>query len=149
MGLFTSTMWPTHHVTNLYMESVSPMKYFLLVLRLSSNGQAQTWKALNINVMFSNDIKRMNFLLAALTVLRSGTKTPNKQTNNACNCNQLSSVIMCNITHLNERKSKQAHIPHAPTSLENAVYNEWQFQVLVTGNQTVQKVYILLLKKKK
>ena len=32
----------------------------------------------------------------------------------------------------NERKSEQAHIPHAPTLLENAVYNEWQFQVLVT-----------------
>ena len=36
----------------------------------------------------------------------------------------------------NERKSEQAHIPHAPTLLENAVYNEWQFQVLVTGNWT-------------
>ena len=38
-----------------------------------------------------------------------------------------------------ERKSEQAHIPHPPTLLENAVYNEWQFQALVTGNQTVQK----------
>ena len=39
-------------------------------------------------------------------------------------------------TDYNERKSEQAHIPHAPTLLENAVYvyNEWQFQV--TGNQT-------------
>ena len=36
----------------------------------------------------------------------------------------------------NERKSEQAHIPHAPTLLENAVYNEWQFQALVTGNLT-------------
>ena len=38
----------------------------------------------------------------------------------------------------NERKSEQAHIPHAPTLLENAVYNEWQFQALpvVTGNRT-------------
>ena len=27
----------------------------------------------------------------------------------------------------NEKKSEQAHIPHAPTLLENAVYNEWQF----------------------
>ena len=35
-----------------------------------------------------------------------------------------------------ERKSEQAHIPHAPTLLENAVYNEWQFQALVTGNLT-------------
>ena len=39
---------------------------------------------------------------------------------------------------MNERKSEQAHIPHAPTLLENAVYNEWQFQALalVTGNLT-------------
>ena len=31
---------------------------------------------------------------------------------------------------IHERKSEQAHIhvPHAPTLLENAVYNEWQFQ---------------------
>ena len=36
----------------------------------------------------------------------------------------------------NERKSEQAHIPHAPTLLENAVYNEWQFQALVMGNRT-------------
>ena len=36
----------------------------------------------------------------------------------------------------NERKSEQAHIPHVPTLLENAVYNKWQFQALVTGNQT-------------
>ena len=36
----------------------------------------------------------------------------------------------------NERKSEQAHISHAPTLLENAVYNEWQFQALVTGNRT-------------
>ena len=28
----------------------------------------------------------------------------------------------------NERKSEQAHIPHAPTYPENAVYNAWQFQ---------------------
>ena len=28
----------------------------------------------------------------------------------------------------NERKSEQVHIPYAPTLLENAVYNEWQFQ---------------------
>ena len=31
----------------------------------------------------------------------------------------------------NERKSE-----HAPTLLEKAVYNEWQFQALVTGNRT-------------
>ena len=35
-----------------------------------------------------------------------------------------------------ERKSEQAHIHHAPTLLENVVYNEWQFQALVTGNRT-------------
>ena len=37
---------------------------------------------------------------------------------------------------INERKSEQAHIPHAPTLLENAVYNEWQFQALGTGIRT-------------
>ena len=36
----------------------------------------------------------------------------------------------------NERKSEQAHIPCAPTLPENAVYNEWQFQALGTGNRT-------------
>ena len=36
----------------------------------------------------------------------------------------------------NERKSEQAHIPHAPTLLENAVYNEWQLQALLMGNPT-------------
>ena len=36
----------------------------------------------------------------------------------------------------NERKSEKAHIPHAPTLLENGVYNEWQFQALGMGNQT-------------
>ena len=40
------------------------------------------------------------------------------------------------ISEKNERKSEQAHIPHAPTLLENAVYNEWQFQALGTGNGT-------------
>ena len=39
-------------------------------------------------------------------------------------------------TMYNERKSEQAHISHAPTLLENAVYNEWQFQALGTGNRT-------------
>ena len=42
----------------------------------------------------------------------------------------------------NERKSGQAHIPHAPTLLENAVYNEWQFQELVTGNQTENQFHL-------
>lgn len=27
---------------------------------------------------------------------------------------------------INERKSKQAHIPHAPSLLENSTHNEWQ-----------------------
>ena len=35
-----------------------------------------------------------------------------------------------------KRKSEQAHIPHAPTLRENAVYNKRQFQALVTGNQS-------------
>ena len=43
-------------------------------------------------------------------------------------------------SNLNERKSERAHIPHAPTLLENTVYNEWQFQALVTGNQTNQSI---------
>ena len=61
----------------------------------------------------------------------------------------------------NERMSEQAHIPHAPTLIENAVYNKWQFQALVTSKRTenhvsselhkiilaeVQKGYKLLLK---
>ena len=57
-------------MTNLHRIG-QPNTYFLLVLRSSSNGQAQAWKALYINVMFSNDIKLMNSLLAALTVLRT------------------------------------------------------------------------------
>ena len=36
----------------------------------------------------------------------------------------------------NKRKSEQAHIPHAPTLFENAVYNERQFQAQVTVNRT-------------
>ena len=38
----------------------------------------------------------------------------------------------------NERKSGQTHIPHAPTLLENAVYNGWQ--ALVTGNRQISKL---------
>ena len=41
-----------------------------------------------------------------------------------------------------ERKSEQAHITQAPTLLENAVYNEWQFQASVTGNRTKKGIYI-------
>ena len=47
---------------------------------------------------------------------------------------------------IDERESEQAHIPYAPTLLENAVYYEWQFQASVTGNRT-KKGYKLLLKK--
>ena len=42
----------------------------------------------------------------------------------------------------NERKSEQAHIPHAPTLPENAVYNEWQFPALVTGIRTKNKFHL-------
>ena len=45
-----------------------------------------------------------------------------------------------------ERKSEQAHIPHASTLLEKAVYNEWQFQALGTGNRK-KRGYKLLLKR--
>ena len=54
----------------------------------------------------------------------------------------LSTIGMCSCEihalHLmyNERKSEQAQLPHARTLLVNAVYNEWQFQALVTGNRT-------------
>ena len=41
-----------------------------------------------------------------------------------------------------EWKSEQAHIPHASTLPENAVYNEWQFQALVTGNRTENQFHL-------
>ena len=47
------------------------------------------------------------------------------------------------LTKKNERKSEQAHIPHATPLLENAVYNEWQFQGLVRGNRTENQLYEL------
>ena len=44
------------------------------------------------------------------------------------------------IIHIHyERKSEQALILHAPALPENAVYNEWQFKALVTGNQKIRK----------
>ena len=46
----------------------------------------------------------------------------------------------------NERKSEQAHIPQAPTLLENALYNEWQFQALVTGNRTKNQFHLSYIK---
>ena len=48
----------------------------------------------------------------------------------------LAECLVQMIVAWNERKGEQAHIPHAPTLLENAVYNEWQFQALGTGNRT-------------
>ena len=41
-----------------------------------------------------------------------------------------------------ERKSEQALIPHDPTLLENDVYNDWQFQVLVTGNRAENQFHL-------
>ena len=46
----------------------------------------------------------------------------------------------------NERMSEQAHIPHAPTLLENAVYNKWQFQALMRGNRTENQFHFELHK---
>ena len=51
-------------------------------------------------------------------------------------------TITCTCTIINERKSEQAHIPHAPTLLENAVYNKWQFQALVRGNRTENQFHL-------
>ena len=44
----------------------------------------------------------------------------------------------------NERKRdhEKAHIPHAPALLENAVYIEWQFRALVTGNRTGNQFHL-------
>ena len=36
-------------------------------------------------------------------------------------------IYVLNIQYY-EKKSEQAHIPHAPTLLENAVYKKWQFK---------------------
>ena len=44
--------------------------------------------------------------------------------------------LSLNTSLINERNSEQAHIPNAPTLLENAGHNEWQFQALGTGNRT-------------
>ena len=45
---------------------------------------------------------------------------------------------------INERKSEQAQIPHAPTKPANAVYNEWQFKALVMGNRT-ENAYLQIM----
>ena len=60
--LSTSAPWPTYYVTNSYIESINPDEFWLLVLRLSSIGQTQIWKALYINIIFSNDIQPIIFL---------------------------------------------------------------------------------------
>ena len=54
--------------------------------------------------------------------------------------NKLCNIDIFTETIYNERKSEQAHIPHAPTLLENA--NEWQFQALVTGNRTENQFHL-------
>ena len=45
----------------------------------------------------------------------------------------------------NERKSKQAHIPHAPTLFENAAHKECQCYALVMGNGTENHNHILVI----
>ena len=73
----------------------------LFILCLPSNGQAQTWKALYINVMFSNDIKLRNFILAALTVLRSmAWGTNDKWESRACDRQNIGKVDHCLICML-------------------------------------------------
>ena len=42
----------------------------------------------------------------------------------------------------NEREREQAYIPHAPTLLENAVYNERQIPALVRGNRTENQFHL-------
>ena len=51
-------------------------------------------------------------------------------------------VFLPKASGINERKSEQAHITHAPTLLAYAVYNEWQFQALVTGNWTENEFHL-------
>ena len=58
---------------------------------------------------------------------------------------KISQIFITSIQYLglqNERKSEQAHITHAPQLLENAVYNEWQFQALVRGNRTENQFHL-------
>lgn len=49
---------------------------------------------------------------------------------------ELSTSFLMTTDDSYERKREQAQIPHALTLLVNAVYNGWQFQILVTGNRT-------------
>ena len=58
-------------------------------------------------------------------------------------CNKQSMCIFFYLIYVtNERKSEQAHIPHAPPLLENAVYNDWQLQALVRGNRTENQFHL-------
>ena len=79
-------MWPKYygiiyeyHVTDTscdqFINRIGQPQYLLFTPAtfVKYNDQAQTWKSLYINVMFSNDTKLMIFLLAALTVLRIGS----------------------------------------------------------------------------
>ena len=57
---------------------------------------------------------------------------------NASYSNFDSMLLTCWLSPMKE-KSEQTHIPHAPTLFEMAemaVYTEWQFQALLTGNRT-------------
>ena len=54
--------------------------------------------------------------------------------------NRIDDVLLLYIC--DARKCEQAHIPHAPTLPEIAVYNEWHFQALVTGNRTENQFHL-------
>ena len=45
----------------------------------------------------------------------------------------------------NERKSEQAHIPHASTLRDNAAHKEWQCHALVIGNRKENHNRILVI----
>ena len=62
------------------------------------------------------------------------------QSSSTCLSHLLKGHNLLSVINENERKSEQAHIPHAPTLLENAVYNEWQFQALGKGNRTKEGI---------
>ena len=66
--------------------------------------------------------------------------------NLASSVSSILQVLQFLFTDHNERKSEQAHIPHALTLLENAVYDKRQFQALGTGNRK-KRGYKLILKK--
>ena len=66
-------------------------------------------------------------------------KKPHQNHKNQSNCWQITWMF---IFQKYERKSEQTRIPHAPTLVENAVYNIWQFQALVTGNWTENQFHL-------